>query len=74
MKLEWNIVFSRYNKSFRQGRKLLDRRLRPAAVPLYRPVLEAKAHDFLARISANPDELEAHIHQFVGFLRCHRFH
>jgi cytochrome P450 len=68
MKLDWNMVFSRYNKSFRQARKLLDRGLRPATLPMYRPLLEARAYNFLAQVSANPDELEAHIHQFVVFL------
>jgi cytochrome P450 len=68
MKFDWNLVFSRYNKTFRQARKLLDHGLRPAALPLYRPVLEARAHNFLAQVLANPDELAAHIHQFVVFL------
>jgi cytochrome P450 len=68
MKLEWILVFSRFNKTFRQVRKLLDRSLRPATVALYRPVLETRAHNLLAQVSANPDELETHFHQFVGFL------
>ena len=68
MKLEWILVFSRYNESFRQARKLLDRSLRPATLALYRPMLETRAHNLLARVSANPDELEAHLHQFVGIL------
>jgi cytochrome P450 len=68
MKLDWLMVFSRYNESFRQARKLLDRSLRPATLALYRPVLETRVHNLLAQVSANPDELEAHFHQFVGFL------
>jgi len=68
MKLEWILVFSRYNESFRQARKLLDRSLRPATLALYRPMLETRAHNLLTQVSAKPDELEAHFHQFVGFL------
>jgi cytochrome P450 len=68
MKVEWILVFSRFNKSFRQVRKLLDRSLRPATVALYRPLLETSAHNLLAQVSANPDELETHLHQCVGFL------
>jgi cytochrome P450 len=74
MKLEWILVFSRYNESFRQSRKLLDRSLRPATLASYRPMLEARTHNFLAQVLANPDELEAHLHQFVGILWCYRFH
>jgi cytochrome P450 len=68
MKLERILIFTRFNKSFRQARKLLDRSLRPATIALYRPVLETKAHNLLAQVSANPDELETHFHQCVGFL------
>jgi cytochrome P450 len=68
MKIEWLLVFSRYNESFRQSRKLLDRSLRPATLALYRPLLETRVHNLLAQVSANPDELEAHFRQFVRFL------
>jgi cytochrome P450 len=68
MGMDWNMVFSRYDKSFRQTRKLLDRGLRLMTLPLYRPVLEARAHKLLAQVLANPDEVDAHIHQFVVFL------
>ena len=68
------MVFSRMNKSYREKRKLLERGLRPGTLPLYRPVLEARVHDFLVRVLAHPDELESHIHQFVGFPLCHGLH
>jgi hypothetical protein len=51
MKLEWILVFSRYNKSFRQARKLLDRSLRPATLALYRPMPETNAYNLLAQVS-----------------------
>ena len=68
MKWGWIVTFSRYTESWRLTRKLLDRSLRPATVALYRPLLETSAHNLLAQVSANPDELETHLHQCVGFL------
>jgi cytochrome P450 len=68
MDLEWILVFSRLSESFRHARKLLDRSLRPATLALYSPMLESRAHNLLAQVLANPDEIEAHLHQFVGIL------
>jgi len=66
MNLEWILVFSRLSESYRQARKLLDRSLRPAALALYHPMIQTRARNLLAQVLANPDELEAHLHQFVG--------
>jgi hypothetical protein len=68
MKWEWNLAFSNYTEPFRQARKLLDRSLRPATIATYRPLLQTKAHVLLTHVLANPDELDAHFHQFVAFL------
>ena len=68
MKWEWMVAFSNYTESFRQARKLLDRSLRPATTATYRPLLQTKAHALLTHVLANPDELDAHFHQFVTFL------
>ena len=68
MNLDWILVFSRLSESFHQARKLLDRSLRPAALASYRPMLETRVHNLLAQVLANPDELGAHLHQFVGNL------
>ena len=68
MKWEWMVAFSNYTESFRQARKLLDRSLRPATIATYRPLLQTKAHVLLTHMLANPDELDAHFHQFVAFL------
>jgi cytochrome P450 len=61
----WIVTFSRYNGSWRMARKLLDRSLRPAAVVGYRPLMQTKAHVLLTQLLSNPDQLEAHLHQFV---------
>jgi cytochrome P450 len=68
MNIGWILVFSRLSESYRQARKLLDRSLRPAALASYRPMIEMGAQNLLAQVLANPDELEAHLHQFVGIL------
>ena len=65
MKWEWIVGFSRNTESWRLARKLLDRSLRPAAIAAYRPLLQKKAHVLLTQVLANPDELEAHLSQFV---------
>jgi cytochrome P450 len=66
--LGWILVFSRLSESYRQARKLLERSLRPAALTFYHPMIEMRARNLLAQVLANPDELEAHLHQFVGIL------
>ena len=65
MEWEWIIAFSKYTESVRQARKLLDRSLRQASIATYRPLLQTKAHVLLTHVLANPDELDAHFHQFV---------
>ena len=67
MNWEWNVGFSNYTESLRHARKLLDRGLRPATIVAYRPLLQTKAHVLLTQILANPDELDAHLYQFVVF-------
>jgi hypothetical protein len=73
MKWDWALVFSRFTESWRLTRKLLDRSLRPATIVAYRPLLQSKVHVLLTQVLANPDELDAHLHQFVAFLWRHRF-
>jgi cytochrome P450 len=67
MKWGWIVTFSRYTESWRLTRKLLDRSLRPAAIVGYRPLMQTKAHALLTQLLSNPDQLEAHLHQFVVF-------
>jgi cytochrome P450 len=67
MKWGWIVTFSRYTESWRLTRKLLDRSLRPAAITEYRPLMQTKAHVLLTQLSSDPNQLEAHLHQFVAF-------
>jgi hypothetical protein len=69
----WIVGFSRYRESWRRARKLLDSSLRPAVVVAYCPLLQTKSQVLLTQVLANPDEIEAHLNQFVVFLWCRRF-
>jgi cytochrome P450 len=68
MKWEWIVPLARNTEFWRQARRLLDRGLRPGAVPAYRPLQQAKARALLVSLLAKPDEWEAHLDQFVVFL------
>ena len=61
MEWHWQIPIARYGDAWRQGRKLLDRGLRPGAAPMYRPMQQARAHVLLTRLLATPDQWRAHI-------------
>jgi hypothetical protein len=61
MEWHWQIPIARYGEAWRQGRKLLDRGLRPGAAATYRPMQQARVRVLLTRLLANPDQWRAHI-------------
>lgn len=61
MEWHWQIPIARYGEAWRQGRKLLDRSLRPGAAALYRPTLQARVRVLLSRLLATPDQWRAHV-------------
>jgi hypothetical protein len=61
MEWSWFLPTARYAEPWRQGRKLLDRGLRPGAAAAYRPMQEVKARVLLTRILGSPDDWEAHV-------------
>ena len=61
MEWQWHLPISRYGEDWRQGRKLLDRSLRPGAAVMYRPMQQARVRVLLTRILATPDEWQDHI-------------
>jgi cytochrome P450 len=61
MEWHWQIPIARYGEAWRQGRKLLDRSLRPGAAATYRPMQQARVRVLLTRLLATPDEWRAHI-------------
>jgi hypothetical protein len=57
----WFLPAARYTERWQQGRKVLDRSLRPGAVALYRPMQQSKTRVFLTRLLESPSEWEAHV-------------
>ena len=55
---DWVLVFARSGDRWRQGRRVLDRGLRLAAMPTYRPMIQAKTLIFLSRLLENPKQWE----------------
>ncbi|KAF8258555.1 cytochrome P450 [Lactarius quietus] len=64
----WQLPLTRYGEAWRQGRKLLDRVLRPGAAATFRPMQQARARVLLSRLLANPKEWKAHVELFQGEL------
>ncbi len=65
MDMEWMFPLSRKGKYWREGRKLLDRSLRPGATALHRRLIEEKTRVFLGQLLANPKAFREHIDMLV---------
>ena len=63
--MDWPIILTGTNEIWREGRKLLDRDLRPGALMSYRQMMQEKTRDFLAQLYATPKEFHAHIELLV---------
>lgn len=63
---DWLVPFSRYAEFWREGRKLLDRGLRPGAVATYRPMQQTRARVLLTRLLTTPQNWEEHIDLLQG--------
>jgi cytochrome P450 len=61
MELGWLLPLIRFGEPWRQGRKVLDRGLRPGAAAAYRPMQESKARLLLTRMLKDPKDWEAHV-------------
>ena len=68
MEWNWQVPIARYDNAWRQGRKLLDRSLRPGAAATYRPMEQARVRVFLTRLLATPDQWRAHLELCVLYL------
>jgi hypothetical protein len=55
------------SETWRRGRKLLDRSLRPGAITTYRQMIQEKTIGFLAQLRANPKDFKDHLELSV----CH---
>jgi len=70
MEMDWLLPNSRKNEVWREGRKLLDRSLRPGATMLYRQTMQEITRGFLAQLRATPREFRNHINLSVVVLPC----
>jgi len=66
MDMDWPVFMTGMTETWRQGRKLLDRSLRPGAVIPYRQMIREKTLEFLAQLRAAPKDFEAHVGLLVG--------
>ena len=61
MKLDWFMPSVRICESWREGRKILDRSLRPGATMSYQQMMQEKTRWFLDQLFADPKEFHHHI-------------
>ncbi|KAI0253714.1 cytochrome P450 [Lactifluus subvellereus] len=68
MKIDWLLALLQHKERWREGRKLVDRSLRPGATFSYRRMIEEKARGFLGLLLAAPDDFRDHIRLLQGQL------
>ena len=61
MEMGWFLPTARSSEPWHQGRKVLDRGLRPGAAAAYRPMQVFKARALLTRMLRGPKDWEAHV-------------
>jgi hypothetical protein len=59
--LDWPLAIAWKSENWREGRRLLDRSLRPSATMAYRYMMEEKTHMFLAKLLTTPKDFRRHI-------------
>jgi hypothetical protein len=72
MDLNWFLFAIGANETWRKGRKLLDRSLRPGAMTSYSQMIQEKTREFLGQLRANPKDFRAHIVLSVGTCSSYR--
>jgi cytochrome P450 len=68
MEMDWPIFMLGTTETWREGRKLLDRGLRPGAMISYRQMIQEKTREVLTRILATPKDFHSHLELSVGRL------
>jgi hypothetical protein len=64
--MEWPILLDGTTETWRRGRRLLDRSLRPGELTSYQQMMLDKTHEFLEQLRANPKEFRSHVGLSVG--------
>jgi cytochrome P450 len=68
--MDWQIFMTGMTETWREGRKLLDRGLRPGEMIPYRQMMQEKAREFLAQLCSTPKDFLARIELSVGRPLC----
>ena len=68
--MKWPILLDGTTETWRKGRRLLDRSLRPGEMASYREMMLDKTHEFLAQLTANPKEFRSHVEMSVDRPPC----
>lgn len=68
MEMEWLVFTARKGDSWREGRKILDRSLRPGAMISYHQMMQENAYRFLAQLLATPKEFRQHIELLFAYI------
>jgi cytochrome P450 len=66
--MNWPIFMTGMTETCREGRKLLDRGLRPGEMIPYRQMMQEKTREFLAQLYSTPKDFLAHIELLQGKL------
>jgi hypothetical protein len=66
MGVNWTLPIARKGKLWRDGRKLLDRTLRPGATVLHRRLIGEKTRAFLGEPLSTPEHFREHIDLLVS--------
>lgn len=65
MGVNWTLPIARKGKLWRDGRKLLDRSLRPGATAMHQRLIEEKTRAFLRQLLFRPKHFREHIDLLV---------
>ena len=63
--MDWPLLSARKGEVWREGRKLLDRNLRPGTTTPYRQMMQENTCGFLTQLLATPKEFRSHVNQSV---------
>jgi hypothetical protein len=72
MDMDWALFRIGMGETWRKGRKLVDRSLRPGAMISYWQMMQEETREFLARLRANPKDFRAHTELSVGMSSLYR--
>lgn len=68
--MNWSLLNARKGEVWREGRKLLDRNLRPGSMTPYRQMMQENTCGFLTQLLATPKEFRSHINQSAISFPC----